>query len=69
MKRFGRHIFNMCKAFSHSEVDRKLLVATCLGLQPGSDVWVLDEELQILGSNGQPIAPDDQQYFWHPQYR
>ena len=31
--------------------------------------WVLNESLQIRGSDGQPIPVDEQQYYWHPHYR
>ena len=64
-----RHIFYACKAFTESAGNRKLLLATCLGCQHGSDVWVLNESLQIRGSDGQPIPVDEQQYYWHPHYR
>ena len=38
------------------------------GRQYGSDVWLLNEPLQIRGSDGQPIVipVDEQQYYWHP---
>ena len=51
-----RHIFYACKAFTQSTVNRKLLLATCLGRQPGSDVWVLNELVQVRGSDGQPMS-------------
>ena len=63
-----RHIFNSCKSFHQSAANRKLLLATCLGRQPGSDVWVLSEHLQLSG-DGQLIPENHQKYFWHPHYR
>ena len=62
-----RHIFNSCKSFHQSAVNRKLLLATCLGRQPGSDVWVLSEHQ--LSEDGQLIPENHQKYFWHPHYR
>ena len=66
-----KHMFYACKAFTESDANRKLFLATCHGRQHGSDVWLLNEPLQIWGSDGQPIVipVDEQQYYWHPHYR
>ena len=63
-----RHIFDLCKQFSESAAFRKLQLVTCLGRQPGSDVWVLGPRLQLT-SNGDMIPENECNFFWDPNYR
>ena len=65
---WNRHIFELCKEFAESERFKKLLLVTCLGRQPGSDIWVLTPHLQ-LASSGEVMPENEHKYFWDPNYR
>ena len=51
---------------SDSDDDSKSLKpVTCIGLQPGSNVFVLGPEIRFY-SNGSPVSPEDQKYKFIP---
>ena len=45
---------------------KEYMAVSCVGRQPGSDVFVLGPSIQFH-RNGEPIQPDDQVYLWVPE--
>ena len=57
------HLLNLTKAYMSTNDCAVKTLTICLGRQPGSDVWVLNQTLQLT-QNGNLIMKEDQMFHW-----
>ena len=53
----------MSEAFCKNAMHKARTLVTCVGLQPGSSVWVFGPDVQI-NKEGHLIQKDEQPYYW-----
>ena len=57
------HLLNLTKAYMSTNDCAVKTLTICLRRQPGSDVWVLNQTLQLT-QNGNLIMKEDQMFHW-----
>ena len=60
---WSQFLFEMAEEFCQQPNHKYKKMVSCVGRQPGSSVWVLNEEVQI-DDEGNLIPKDLQEYFW-----
>lgn len=60
---WSQFIFEMAENFCQRPDHRKKKMVTCVGRQPGSDIWVFGPELQV-DHRGKQIKKDYEEYYW-----
>jgi len=59
--------FKQCNRFRASRVFKRRTLVSAIGRQPGSDVWVLEPEIQI-NSKGELLDKEDLPFYWYSGY-
>lgn len=57
------HLLNLTKTYMSSNDCIIKTLVTCVGRQSGSNVWVLNQTLQLT-ENGNLIIKEDQMFYW-----
>ena len=66
----NKYVMNLTTAFCRNQQEANVprssyikIAAACLGRQPGSDIWVLNERVQFH-SNGEKLSVNESPYVW-----
>ena len=60
---WAQYIFDMAETFCQNPTHRTMIMVTCVGKQPDSNIWVFNSETQI-NAQGELISKQNQEYYW-----
>lgn len=61
---WGLHIFNLTKVYMETQSRQVKTLVTCVGQQPGANIWVLSKSVQLT-KDGELISESDQKFYWY----